>query len=98
MLKKLAAIAALTTFAAIPAKADTLDDVVDRGTLRCGVVLDFPPMATVMPTTSQPATTLSTATTSPPRWKWKPKCCLSPGRASASDCDRRADVVFGCAP
>jgi len=24
--------------------ADTLDDVVDRGTLRCGVVLDFPPM------------------------------------------------------
>ena len=30
-----------TTFAAA-ASADTLDDVVDRGTLRCGVVLDFP--------------------------------------------------------
>lgn len=24
--------------------ADTLDDVIDRGELRCGVVLDFPPM------------------------------------------------------
>jgi ABC-type amino acid transport substrate-binding protein len=32
-----------TTFAAA-ASADTLDDVVDRGTLRCGVVLDFPPI------------------------------------------------------
>ena len=32
-----------TTFAAA-ARADTLDDVVDRGTLRCGVVLDFPPI------------------------------------------------------
>ncbi len=28
----------------VPAWADTLDDVVDRGTLRCGVVLDFPPI------------------------------------------------------
>jgi len=44
MFKKLAAIAALTTIAAVPVKADTLDDVVDRGTLRCGVVLDFPPI------------------------------------------------------
>ena len=32
-----------TTFAAA-ASADTLGDVVDRGTLRCGVVLDFPPI------------------------------------------------------
>ena len=32
-----------TTFAAA-ASADTLDDVVDRGNLRCGVVLDFPPI------------------------------------------------------
>jgi polar amino acid transport system substrate-binding protein len=32
-----------TTFAAA-ASADTLDDVVDHGTLRCGVVLDFPPI------------------------------------------------------
>ena len=32
-----------TTFAAA-ASADTLADVVDRGTLRCGVVLDFPPI------------------------------------------------------
>lgn len=32
-----------TTFAAA-ASADTLDDVVDRGSLRCGVVLDFPPI------------------------------------------------------
>jgi hydroxyproline transporter system substrate-binding protein len=29
---------------AMPAMSDTLDDVVDRGTLRCGVVLDFPPI------------------------------------------------------
>ncbi|RUU15543.1 amino acid ABC transporter substrate-binding protein, partial [Mesorhizobium sp. M6A.T.Ca.TU.002.02.2.1] len=26
------------------AHADKLDDVVDAGTLRCGVVLDFPPI------------------------------------------------------
>ena len=32
-----------TTFAAA-ASADTLDDVVDRGTMRCGVVPDFPPI------------------------------------------------------
>ncbi|MES0813129.1 transporter substrate-binding domain-containing protein [Roseibium sp. SCPC15] len=44
MLKKIAAAAALTLVAALPVKADTLDDVVDRGTLRCGVVLDFPPI------------------------------------------------------
>ncbi|MCX8953718.1 transporter substrate-binding domain-containing protein, partial [Ruegeria sp. NA] len=44
MLKKLAALAALTTITTAPAMADTLDDVVDRGTLRCGVVLDFPPI------------------------------------------------------
>jgi ABC-type amino acid transport substrate-binding protein len=28
----------------VQATADTLDNVVDRGTLRCGVVLDFPPI------------------------------------------------------
>ncbi|MGB7269187.1 MAG: transporter substrate-binding domain-containing protein [Albidovulum sp.] len=44
MLKKLAAVAALTVLSVGPAAADTLDDVVDRGTLRCGVVLDFPPI------------------------------------------------------
>ena len=44
MLKKLVALAAFTTFTTGPAMADTLDDVVDRGTLRCGVVLDFPPI------------------------------------------------------
>ena len=44
MLKKLITLAALTTFVAAPVIADTLDDVVDRGTLRCGVVLDFPPI------------------------------------------------------
>ncbi|ESZ25778.1 hypothetical protein X732_33075 [Mesorhizobium sp. L2C066B000] len=30
--------------AAMPAKADKLDDIIDSGTLRCAVVLDFPPM------------------------------------------------------
>ena len=44
MFKKFAAAAALTLVAALPVKADTLDDVVERGTLRCGVVLDFPPI------------------------------------------------------
>ena len=44
MFKKLVAAAALSLMAAAPAAADTLDDVIDRGTLRCGVVLDFPPI------------------------------------------------------
>ena len=44
MIKKLTALAAFTVLMAAPAVADTLDDVVDRGTLRCGVVLDFPPI------------------------------------------------------
>lgn len=44
MLKKLITLAALTTLTAAPVIADTLDDVIDRGTLRCGVVLDFPPI------------------------------------------------------
>lgn len=35
---------ALTIFVGAPANADVLDDVVKRGTLNCGVVLDFPPM------------------------------------------------------
>ena len=37
-----ASIAALSAFSA--ANADQLDKVIDRGTLNCGVVLDFPPM------------------------------------------------------
>lgn len=44
MLKKLFTIVALTALTTAPAIADTLDDVVNRGTLRCGVVLDFPPI------------------------------------------------------
>jgi hydroxyproline transporter system substrate-binding protein len=30
--------------AAMPAQADKLDDIIASGTLRCAVVLDFPPM------------------------------------------------------
>lgn len=30
--------------AALPAQADKLDDIISSGTLRCAVVLDFPPM------------------------------------------------------
>ena len=37
-----ASIAALGAFST--ASADKLDDVIKRGTLNCGVVLDFPPM------------------------------------------------------
>lgn len=44
MIKNIFATAVLAVFAIAPAMADTLDDVVDRGTLRCGVVLDFPPI------------------------------------------------------
>ncbi len=44
MLNRLAIATATTIMLAAPALADTLDDVVDRGTLRCGVVLDFPPI------------------------------------------------------
>lgn len=44
MLKKLITMVALTTLYTLPVTADTLDDVIDRGTLRCGVVLDFPPI------------------------------------------------------
>lgn len=40
----LAAAGLAIAFAAAPASADTLDDVIDRGVLRCGVVLDFPPI------------------------------------------------------
>lgn len=32
------------TAAAMPAQADKLDDIIASGTLRCAVVLDFPPM------------------------------------------------------
>lgn len=44
MLKKLVAAGAVVLTMAAPASADTLDDVIDRGVLRCGVVLDFPPI------------------------------------------------------
>ncbi len=42
--KKFLALGAIVMLTAGPAAADTLDEVVDRGTLRCGVVLDFPPI------------------------------------------------------
>ena len=44
MLKKLVAAGAVVLTMAAPVSADTLDDVIDRGVLRCGVVLDFPPI------------------------------------------------------
>jgi hydroxyproline transporter system substrate-binding protein len=44
MLKKFIAIGALALTTAAPVAADTLDDVIDAGVLRCGVVLDFPPI------------------------------------------------------
>ena len=34
----------VTSLYGAPAVADTLDDVIDRRVLRCGVVLDFPPI------------------------------------------------------
>lgn len=45
MIKKLAAAAlACVAFTSVNATADQLDTVIQRGTLNCGVVLDFPPM------------------------------------------------------
>ncbi|MDW3204323.1 MAG: transporter substrate-binding domain-containing protein [Alphaproteobacteria bacterium] len=41
---KLALAGALMLGVALPAQADKLDDVINAGTLRCGVVLDFPPI------------------------------------------------------
>jgi len=44
MLKMLLGLVAGSLLLATPVAADTLNDVIDRGTLRCGVVLDFPPI------------------------------------------------------
>lgn len=44
MFNRLFFVAAFAAFLSSPAWADTLDDVIDRGTLRCAVVLDFPPI------------------------------------------------------
>ncbi|QIE44495.1 transporter substrate-binding domain-containing protein [Pseudohalocynthiibacter aestuariivivens] len=44
ILTAISAAAIAASSVATPVAADTLDDVVDRGTLRCGVVLDFPPI------------------------------------------------------
>ncbi len=41
---KLALTGALMSAVAVPAFADKLDDVINNGVLRCGVVLDFPPI------------------------------------------------------
>lgn len=44
MFKSLFVTAAIAAFSVTPVLADTLDDVIDNGKLRCGVVLDFPPI------------------------------------------------------
>lgn len=44
MSKKCFVLAAIVAFLSPHALADTLDDVIDRGALRCAVVLDFPPI------------------------------------------------------
>ncbi len=45
-LSKLAGIlaGAVVVMSSVSAQADQLDEVIKRGTLNCGVVLDFPPM------------------------------------------------------
>ena len=40
----LAAASTLALLAATAAQADKLDDIIASGTLRCAIVLDFPPM------------------------------------------------------
>ena len=44
MIKQLLGFATASMLVVSGVTADTLDDVIDRGTLRCGVVLDFPPI------------------------------------------------------
>jgi len=44
MIKKFIALGALALTIAVPVTADTLDNVINAGVLRCGVVLDFPPI------------------------------------------------------
>ncbi|MFC6689225.1 transporter substrate-binding domain-containing protein [Jhaorihella thermophila] len=43
-MKRILLAAAISLAGSVTALADTLDDVIDRSTLRCGVVLDFPPI------------------------------------------------------
>lgn len=43
-MKLSAFIAGIGLAVALPAQSDTLDEVIERGSLRCGVVLDFPPI------------------------------------------------------
>ncbi|MDN3648477.1 transporter substrate-binding domain-containing protein [Reinekea marina] len=44
MKKIIASLFSIAALSATSVSADTLDNVVDRGELRCGVVLDFPPI------------------------------------------------------
>ena len=44
MIKKFLALGAAAYLMVSPVNADTLDKVIDAGVLRCGVVLDFPPI------------------------------------------------------
>lgn len=44
MKKIITALLSIAALNSVSVTADTLDDVADRGTLRCGVVLDFPPI------------------------------------------------------
>ena len=44
MLRKIIGISLTSLLLVAPVAADTLDDVIDSGTLKCGVVLDFPPI------------------------------------------------------
>ena len=44
MLSRIIGISLASLLLAAPLAADTLDDVIDAGTLKCGVVLDFPPI------------------------------------------------------
>lgn len=54
-------------------QADKLDDVINAGEVRCGVVLDFPPSALWTRITNRPVSMWSTATIWPQPWKWTPR-------------------------
>ena len=44
MFKKIITLGSLAIAFGAPVAADRLDDVINAGVLRCGVVLDFPPI------------------------------------------------------
>ncbi len=70
MKKIITALLSIAALNSVTVTADTLDDVADRGTLRCGVVLDFPPIGYRDANNEPAGLTWITVTILLSRWKW----------------------------